>query len=368
MNRLGRYIFSQTFLIALMITLVLSIAVWLTQSLRFIDYVMTKGLSFWMFFKLSSFLLPSLISTIFPIGFLIGLLFVLSKLYTDSELIVMRALGMSPAQILWPIVNVAFACVLFLYALNLYMQPMATTNFKEMRDDIRHTLTGKWLQPGTFTSVEGVLFYTKHKTRKGDMQGVFVYDARDPNSISALTAEVGQILETPKGLRFALYRGTRQSQDQRTGKPTILQFDQYAVDVESPPSTEIRSKKANELSLHELFHPQGQVTERDLQVIRIEMHERFLLPLMVFPFALLACLAFLVGDYNRRGKGKRVLGAVTSCLLLEVAVFSSINMSDKHAFLIQFSYILVASVVVMALIVLLRIPRPLKPLRGADQP
>jgi lipopolysaccharide export system permease protein len=304
--------------------------------------------------------LPSLVSTILPIGFLIGLLFVFSKLYTDSELIVMRALGLSHGQILWPILSVAMILLTFLYALNLYMQPLATSSFKDMREDIRQTLTGKWLQPGTFTAVEGVMFYAKYKTRKGDMQGVFVYDARDPKNISTLTAEVGQILETPKGLRFALYRGTRQSLQEKTGKPSILQFDEYAVDVENPQSTEIRHKKANELSLKELFRPQADLSDRDRQVLRIEMHERLLLPLMVFPFTLMACLAFLLGDYNRRGRSSRILGATISCLVLETCVFSSINMSDKYAFLIQGAYGFIVVVVASAFYGILRVPKALE--------
>tara|TARA_R110002095_G_scaffold34843_1_gene33039 strand:- start:715 stop:1848 length:1134 start_codon:yes stop_codon:yes gene_type:complete len=361
MNRLGRYIFSQTFLLTILVTAILSTAVWLMQSLRFIDYVMTKGISFLIFFKLSSFLLPTLVSTILPVAFLIAILFIFSKLYSDSELVVMRSLGLSNLQIMKAPLVTALLFLSILYAINLYIQPLAHTEFKDLREDIRHSLTGKWLQPATFTAIEGITFYTKRKTRSGDMKGIFVYDARDPKNVAAITAEVGQIVETPKGLRFILYRGTRQVIDSKTRKPSILNFEQYSVDVETNKNTDPRHKKANELSMAELFHPDGDLSDKDKKLIRVEVHERILLPLMLFPFALLAGLAFLLGDYNRRGRSKRIIVAVFSCLILEVSLFSILNISSKYEYLIEGAYGLVILVVLVSFKLLIWPPKPIKP-------
>lgn len=358
MNRLGRYIFSQTFLLTLLITVILSMAVWLMQSLRFIDYVMTKGISFFIFFKLSIFLLPTLISTILPIAFLIALLFIFSKLYSDSELVVMRSLGLSNLQIMKSPLIAAVLFLSILYTMNLYIQPLAHTGFKDLREDIRNNLTGQWLQPATFTVIEGIMFYTKRKTRSGDMKGVFVYDARDSKNIATITAEVGQVVETPKGLRFILYRGSRQIVDSKTQKPSILNFEQYSVDIETNRKTEPRHRKANELSMEELFYPDKELSDKDKTLLRVEVHERILLPLMLFPFVLLAGLAFLLGDYNRRGRSQRIILAVFSCLLLEVSLFSILNISGKYNYLIESAYGLICLVTFFCLKLLIWPPKP----------
>lgn len=367
MNRLGRYIFSQTLWLTVLITAILSLAVWLMQSLRFIDYVMTKGISFLIFFKLSSFLLPTLVSTILPIAFLIAILFIFSKLYSDSELVVMRSLGLSNLQIMKAPLVTAVLFLAVLYAINLYIQPLAHTGFKDLREDIRHNLTGKWLQPATFTAIEGITFYTKRKTRSGDMQGIFVYDARDPKNVAAITAEVGQIVETPKGLRFILYRGSRQVVNSKTRKPSILNFEEYSVDVETHKNKGPRHKKANELSMAELFHPDEDLSDKDKKLIRIEVHERILLPMMLFPFVLLAGLAFLLGDYNRRGRSKRIIIAVFSCLLLEVSLFSTLNISSKYAYLIEGAYGLIFFVILLCLKFLIWPPKPTIPFEIAEE-
>lgn len=344
MSRLWRYLFVNNSFMTLMGASILIIAIWLTQSLRFIDYVMTRGLTVPMFLKLSSFLIPSLVSTILPIAFFIATLFLLSKYYTDHELIVMRSLGFSNVRIMNPFLAVAGVVVTVLFAVNFYVYPMAAKEFRELRDDIRTNISGRWVQPGTFQDIAGVTFYTKHKTRSGDMRGIFVHDTRDPKNTSTITAELGRIVDANGGLRLILLDGTRQSTDQKTGKPNIITFDKYSLDVANPHAMKRSGKRPNELSLGELFSISvDKTSDPDLKTKTfIEAHERILMPLVVFPLCLLAGLAFLLGDYNRRGKTKRVTIAIICALIIELCLFTLINSFEKAIFLIPLTYGLIA--------------------------
>jgi lipopolysaccharide export system permease protein len=353
MKRLTRYIFSQTFLMTLVLSGIFLVAVWLTQSLRFIDYVMSRGLPMALFFKLSGYLLPGLLSTILPITFLIAVLFIFSKLYADSELVVVRALGLSNLQIMIGPLLTACLSLSLLYSLNLYVQPNATKNFKDLKNEIRNNLTGRWIQPGTFNDFNHVTFYVKAKTTSGAMQGVFLYDARNPENPVTITAQLGQIIETAQGLRLLLFNGSRQGIERHTHKPTILNFDQYSLDVENAAPQNTRHRKANEMSMAELFQPDPDISERELNQRRIEAHERILLPLTVVPFALFAGLAFLLGDYSRRGRSKRVIQASLGCVGLEVTLLAFLNLSDKLPFFLPLSYALLGGLSLSAFFVLL---------------
>lgn len=353
MTLLKRYIFKQTFLLTLLIAASLAGAVWLTQSLRLLDYVMVHGLSLFMFFKLTSFLLPSLISTILPLSFLGALLFVFTKFYTERELIVMRTVGLSNFQIVSPLLMVALCILSFLYTINFYVQPFANKNFKDLRQQIRHNLTGRWIQPGTFTNFQGITFYAKAKTRGGDIKGVFVYDARDAKETITITAQLGKILETPEGLQFLLFHGTRQALNHKTNKPTLLNFEQYSLTVKNPSPQIPRSLKANELSIDELLHPDPSMSHKQITQIKVEMHERFLLPLIVFPFGVIASTGFLCGDYNRRARIKRILKVCFICLSLQLSLIALLNLSDKYPFFIEGSYAFVIVTLLMAFKILL---------------
>ncbi len=362
MTKLWRYLFVNTLFATFVGASVLIFAIWLTQSLRFIDYVMTRGLSIPMFLKLASFLIPSLVSTILPIAFFIAVLFLLSKYYTDNELIVMKSLGFSHFRILSPFLSVGLVVVTVLFAMNFQVYPLAAKHFRELRDDIRTNISSRWIQPGVFQDVIGVTFYTKQKTRAGEMRGIFVHDARDPANASTITAELGRIIETDNGLRLILLKGTRQSIDKKNRKPNIITFEQYSLDVENPHIIRSKAKRPNELSLAELFSVTSDKNEDEALKNRsyIEAHERILMPLIVFPLCLFAGLAFLLGDYNRRGKTKRVALAVIFALITEVTLFSLINMFEKYLILIPLTYGLIAVVTVALFAIALRNPKPTK--------
>src|SRR5262249_5235955 len=141
------------------LTLTLTGAVWLTQSLRYIDFVIARGLSLLTFLKLVSFLLPNLFATILPISLLIATLFVFSKLYSDNELIVLRSLGISDRQLITPPLVMALFVSLTLYGMNLYVHPLSTQHYKELKSEIRNSLTKMMIQPGEFSTFKHLTFF-----------------------------------------------------------------------------------------------------------------------------------------------------------------------------------------------------------------
>ena len=54
----------------------LTAVIWLSQSLRFIDFIVNKGLSLGIFLYLGMLLMPSFLGAILPIALFCGLLFV----------------------------------------------------------------------------------------------------------------------------------------------------------------------------------------------------------------------------------------------------------------------------------------------------
>ena len=119
MTRLDRYIFRQLALALLAVTVGLAVLVWLTQSLRFIELVLDRGLSFLVFIELTGLLLPGFFAIILPITTFLVALFVYVRLSTDRELVVMRAAGLSQWRLARPAIALALFSMAACYALNL---------------------------------------------------------------------------------------------------------------------------------------------------------------------------------------------------------------------------------------------------------
>ena len=79
-TRLDRYIFRQLFWGLIAVTTGLTALIWLTQSLRFIELVVNRGLSMLVFMQLTGLLIPSFIAVILPITTYVVIQFMYNRL------------------------------------------------------------------------------------------------------------------------------------------------------------------------------------------------------------------------------------------------------------------------------------------------
>src|SRR5215207_7391058 len=96
MGSIGRYIFRTTFGAFMLVLVSLTAVIWVTQALRDIDLVTNQGQTVLVFVAITGLIIPLLVMVIAPIALMVAVVFVLNKMSTDSELIVMNAAGMSP--------------------------------------------------------------------------------------------------------------------------------------------------------------------------------------------------------------------------------------------------------------------------------
>jgi lipopolysaccharide export system permease protein len=75
MNGMTRYILRQTLAIMVFVAVSFTAAVWLVQSLRLIDLIVNRGLSFGLFAYLAILILPRFIDVVLPIAVFIAILF-----------------------------------------------------------------------------------------------------------------------------------------------------------------------------------------------------------------------------------------------------------------------------------------------------
>src|SRR5579871_4570028 len=107
MYRYSNYIARHLINSMLLITFSLTSIVWLTQALRFIDFIVNQGVSIMVFLQLTLLLIPSLLLMILPPALFCSVLFVYNELKLDSELIVMQAAGLSRWRLAFPALQVA---------------------------------------------------------------------------------------------------------------------------------------------------------------------------------------------------------------------------------------------------------------------
>jgi len=303
-TRLDRYVFRQLLGALLIVTLGLVALIWLTQSLRFVELVVNRGLSFTVFLKLTGLLIPGFISIILPITTFVVVQFLYQRLSMDRELTVMRAAGLSPFAMARPALAVAFVAMAAHYALNLWLVPASAQAFREYQWEIRNHIAAFLLQEGVFTTVsDDLVVYVRAKQPDGALRGIMVDDARDKSQRATILAETGRLLEGANGPRVLLENGTRQVIDQRTGQLNVLSFKENWVDLAGPGrSAGVRLRDPAEMSIAGLLNPpEGVVMVRDIPKWRVEAHRRLSAPLTTLSFTMVALVAVLGGAFRRHG-------------------------------------------------------------------
>src|SRR5438067_1841222 len=138
MTTLTRYILRQCLSMMVFVTAALSAAVWLAQSLRLVDLIVNRGLAIEVFLYLALLILPRFLDIVLPIGAFIAVLFVFNRLTSESELVVMRAAGVSPLSLARPVLILAGIACLMLLSLSAYFLPASNREFKDLQFEIRN--------------------------------------------------------------------------------------------------------------------------------------------------------------------------------------------------------------------------------------
>ncbi len=332
MSRLTRYVLRQLIVATILVTGVLAGAVWLSQSLRLVDLIVNRGLPFATFIYLASLTLPTFLALVLPIAVFSAIMFIYYRLIMDSEIVVMRAAGLSQTRLARPAIVLALLATALGYALSLYFVPASFRQFKDLQNTIRSDYSSVLLQEGVFnTMAQGVTVYVRTRKSDGELHGVIVHDARNAETPITMMAERGALVRTDSGPRVVLVNGNRQEVKTDTGQLSLLYFDQYTVDLSNIEEAPERSfREARERFLDELFWPDNPMNERYYRKLRAEGHQRLAGPLLPLGFTLIALATLLTGDFSRRGQTRRVILAILIIVAFEAAALGFQNLAAKY--------------------------------------
>ncbi|HEV7268600.1 MAG TPA: LptF/LptG family permease [Falsiroseomonas sp.] len=353
MNRIDRYMLRQLVGGLLAVTFGLAALVWLTQSLRFIELVLDRGLSLAVFVQLTGLMLPGFIAVILPITTFVVVLFIYVRMNSDRELVVMRAAGLSQLRLARPAMLLALASVGIGYALNLWLVPMSHTAFRIWQYEIRNEMAAILVQEGVFSSVGGDLtVYARLRDRDGTLRGILVHDAREAGAPATILAEEGRITNGPFGPRVTLHKGVRQQMErvpppagsppgtQPTMRLSVLSFNENSVDLaRATRQEEVRFRDSRERSVQELLHPDPAEQLRPREIARFvgEAHQRLSAPLTALTYALVGLAVALTGQFRRHGGGLRLavgVGLVVGLLAVGLTIGNLATRDNAFTWLI----------------------------------
>ncbi len=337
---LNRYLFLQILATSASLGFVLIAAIWILQSLRFVELVLSTKSSMWMFGRLAFLSLPDLCALILPIAVFISTLVVLNRLITEREFAVMQSCGQSRYKIVLPFLKFAGLIMGLLFVINVFISPLSQSKLKSLQFRLKNALPAILIQEGVFNEFGKMVVYVKSK--RGDhLKGVFVssVDKKD-NSRVIITAQEGHLITDEKSPKILLFHGTRQSTDPKTHKISSLFFTETIVSLQGKEeSSRSRGKKPQEMPFLSLLFPDKKYSQTERRLFKAEAHQKIITPYLVVVFVLIAAALLTTGSFSRKGVVKKIVFSVLAVVAIQGFVLFLLNQSAKFPFAILLNYI-----------------------------
>ncbi|MEM9684428.1 MAG: LptF/LptG family permease [Pseudomonadota bacterium] len=374
MKKITWYILRQMIAVTLLAALVLCFMVWLFRSLDAMDMMLNRGLPVSSFLHFASLQLPRFVLFVMPMAVFGAAVFTYNKLIMDSELIVLRAAGLSPLTLAKPVIFIGFLAAMCGFYLSTYLVPLTYREYKELEFKYRHDLPKLVLQENVFASpMEGITVYFRDIGDKGEMEDVLIHDNRNRLEPTTYLAERGNLIETDDGrwmveMSKGGWQVFRQGQ-KRSCKPSetgdsipadceIPRFESFTIDKATNINVDLKSdekragRKLREYYITELLNPQGVDTQKRLNEMRAELHSRLSQPLIPLACGIVGVAILLSGNFSRRGQLKHVLMAIAAAGFMIIASYMLRNYASKHPWLNIVMYVNAILPIAAALLVL----------------
>lgn len=326
----------------------------LGRILKIVDLVVNKNIPIGDTVLLFSYIIPSFLEIAMPMALLLGILLAFGRLNADSELIVIRASGVSLKKLALPLIALATATCIFSLLLSFWIRPWANYNLGLGLFEIAKLKATSGITPGVFNDFGPLTIYAESiDENTGKLNNVLISDRRDSDVSRNFLAKHGQIIsdEEQRTLSLQLYDGSIQEGVGLNFNYTLFQVNKILL-----PHSQLmdenysqQKKRSTEMQISELISAivtleiiKGLTKEDNLQLSRywVELQKRIVVPTSCFAVTLLALA--LSAQPNRNNKtwgasGNVILGI---CLILIYYLILGLTSALASQSLKNISYIL----------------------------
>ncbi|CTP91585.1 LPS export ABC transporter permease LptF [Xanthomonas translucens pv. arrhenatheri] len=283
MPKLDRYLlrdFIQSFLATLIVLLVVSVGGVLVDILGNIadGRIPAKllfsqlGLQFVVYLPL-----------ILPLALMLGLLLALARLYRDSEMAVITAIGVGPRRLLRPILMLVVPVVALVGLCSLWLGPWADRTSDRLIDEANRSLLMAGLEAGRFTTLsDGGIVYISTLSGDGTKLGKVFMQRQKDGRLDVVTAQRGAMFFEGRADRYLRLEDGYRVEGPLAGDAMDYRLMRYVSnDVALPDRSEARKDDDPELLPTEklIGDPRPQANA--------QLHARIAPPLLALAFALL---------------------------------------------------------------------------------
>ncbi len=231
MFRMDRYLLTELTLPFGLTLGVFLLVLIMQQGLRFIDWMVNRGLPLMTVLKMFGYLMPLMLLFALPVAVLIASTSAFNRLAGDRETQALWAIGISPSRVLRPAIIFAGGAALLSTVLLNIGEPVGGESIREAAAALlTQEQTTIMLEEGHFQHMEnGLILYVHRSPQPTQLDGVFIFDYRRPAEPQFVIARHGMLHTdtTTHRLDLILQHGSLQRKPAANEPYQRMFFDTY---------------------------------------------------------------------------------------------------------------------------------------------
>lgn len=290
------------------------------QMLRLASAMIEHSAPFAILMKIVGYLCVTFMPIVLPLAFLLSVLIAFGRLSADSELVAMKANGVSIFRLSAPVLACGLLVTAMSLGLNMDWAPRAAIGWRSTLIRLTNTAPIATIRENTFTTgFFGLLvFAEKVDSNTNRLGNIFIYDERDQNGPRSIIAPLGEIVpvkthsDLGASITLRLYDGEIHANDASTVTYQKTKFREYQVHLTVPEGANNAVGNFSNYTYKELIHvDRATLTPRKLNELRTEFASRWLSAMTPLFFALIG-----MGLGTIRGRGTSTSAGLIAIMVI----------------------------------------------------
>ena len=325
MKRIDRYILKTMLILFGFFALVLVAVYWVNRAVSLFERLIADGQTAMVVLEFTLLTLPMVISVVLPVAAFAATAYGTNRLSGESELVAMQAAGLSPWRLARPVLVFGMVIAVMVAVLVNALVPMARARLAERQAQVAENVTAQFLNAGVFQyPAAGITLFIRDITPLGELEGLFLEDARNPADVSSYSAERALLVKSDTGPKLVMVNGVIQSLLQTDAAPrlSVTRFADMTYDLGAlMGGASDRGRDLRDYSTARLIAPDQALLDATGATpgrARLEAHSRIAQPLLSPVAAMLGFATLLVGGFSRFGVWRQIGWAVVALIFVQL--------------------------------------------------
>jgi lipopolysaccharide export system permease protein len=262
--------------------IIMNCVFFLVKLIPFLNFVLDLNIGMGDFVRLFSYLFPNIFLYSIPMAAMLGITIGFARLSSDSEILALKANGVSMYQILPPVIIVAALIALLTSYFSIKLIPLSEVFMKQLTYQLLREKINEGVKEHVFTEALGdvVVYIDAIDKTTGEWRNVWVSDMRGVDnpmitmaSTGSMTSDVSDMMVSITLKNGSLHRPGNESAQ-------IVEFAQYQINIPlKPPTGKAANLKKSAYTMQELLEEAENTSDQRYQrILLIEFHKRLVLP------------------------------------------------------------------------------------------